>query len=109
MGNRNKVKQYHIEFIDMSEEQYENGYAFNGNEYEYKEFGEGYTIEDFYSDNSDMRLEDLGDGWYTYAREWVDGLGYVSRPLDDEDAEKRYVYVRKFEQVVDDEDEGAEG
>lgn len=100
-----KEKQYRVEFIDMSEEEYENGYAFGGNEYEYQEFGEGYTIEDFYSDNAYMVLTDLGDGWYTYAREWVDGLGYVERPVDDEDAEKRYIYVRKFEEINDEEQE----
>lgn len=101
-----KQKQYRIEFIDMSEKEYENNAQINGGEYETKIFGEGFTIEDFYNYNyeANIVLEDMGNGWYTYTRVWDEGRYFGCDP-DEEGAEKRYVYVRKFEEVTDEEEE----
>lgn len=69
---------YIIKFYDLSEKQYENGDYLNGFiGKETEEFGEGYTIKDYYSD-SGVILEKNECGDYFY---------------ETEDGEKRYVVI----------------
>lgn len=69
---------YTVKFYDMSEEEYENNAHLNGMQKEVEEFGEGYTIEDFYADRAGVLLEEIGDGVYCYE-------------IDEE--EKRYIII----------------
>ena len=69
---------YIIKFYDLSEEDYENGRHLCGFvEKEVQEFEKGYTIENFYSDNS-IILEENEYGDYFY---------------ETEDGKKRYVVI----------------
>lgn len=63
---------YIIRFYDLNESDYENN---NFGEAETEEFGEGYTISDFYSDRAGISLDEINDGVYTY--ETDDGKRYV--------------------------------
>lgn len=70
---------YIIKFYDLGEEQYENGDHLNGfAEKETEEFGEGYTISDFYADRAGVSLDKINDGIYAY---------------ETNDGEKRYVVI----------------
>lgn len=75
---QNMENTYIIKFYDLSEKQYENGDYLNGFiGKETEEFGEGYTIKDYYSD-SGVILEKNECGDYFY---------------ETEDGEKRYVVI----------------
>lgn len=70
---------YTIKFYSLSEADYENGRHLEGFiEKETEEFGEGYTIEDFYADHAGVTLEENECGDYTY---------------ETEDGERRYVVI----------------
>lgn len=72
-------KTYIIKFYDLNESDYENGRYLEGFcEKETEEFGEGYTIRDFYADHEIVILEETECGDYTY---------------ETEDGEKRYVVI----------------
>lgn len=66
---------YIIKFYDLSESDYENN---NFGEAETEEFGEGYTISDFYADRAGISLDEIENGVYTY---------------ETEEGEKRYVVI----------------
>lgn len=70
---------YIIKFYDLSESDYENGRHLCGFiEKETEEFGEGYTISDFYADRAGVILEETECGDYTY---------------ETDDGERRYVVI----------------
>ena len=66
---------YIIRFYDLDETDFENN---NFGEAETEEFGEGYTIRDFYADRAGISLGEIGDDVYTY---------------ETDDGEKRFVVV----------------
>ena len=72
---------YTIKFYELNEKEFENNEHLNMRP-EVEEFGEGYTIEDFYSDRAGVVLERLNN---------YDSLEVYSFETDDE--EKRYVIV----------------
>ena len=69
-----------VKFIEMSQKEYDNNLQAFGGEYTTEYFGEGYGIEDFYSDNANVVLEEMGNGFYTFTTD---------------DGETRYVYVEE--------------
>ena len=69
------MKTYTIKFYDLSESDYENN---NFGEEETEEFGEGYTISDFYADRAGISLDEIERGVYAY---------------ETDDGEKRYVVI----------------
>lgn len=75
-----------IKFYELSEKEFENNEHLNMRP-EVEEFGEGYTIEDFYSDRAGVVLERLND---------YDSLDVYSFEIDDE---KRYVIVTYEQQL----------
>lgn len=75
-----------IKFYELSEAEYENNAHFNM-EAEVEEFGEGYTIEDFYSDRAGVVLERIDEGVYCFEDDYYG------------DIEKRYVVV-SYEQPL---------
>lgn len=72
---------YTIKFYELSEKEFENNEHLNMRP-EVEEFGEGYTIEDFYSDRVGVVLERLND---------YDSLEvYI---FETDDSETRYIIV----------------
>lgn len=69
------MKTYTIKFYDLNESDYENN---NFGEKETEEFGEGYTISDFYADRAGISLDEIESGVYAY---------------ETDDGEKRYVVI----------------
>ena len=69
------MKTYTIKFYDLNESDYENN---NFGEKETEEFGEGYTISDFYADRAGISLGEIETGVYAY---------------ETDDGEKRYVVI----------------
>lgn len=69
------MKTYTIKFYDLNESDYENN---NFGEKETEEFGEGYTISDFYADRAGISLDEIESGFYAY---------------ETDDGEKRYVVI----------------
>lgn len=76
--NNNMENTYIIKFYDLHEEQYKNGDHVSGFvEKETEEFGEGYTIEDYYSDRGViLETNECGDYFY-----------------ETDDGERRYIVI----------------
>lgn len=71
-----------VKFIEMSQKEYDSNLQAFGGEYTTEYFGEGYGIEDFYRDNANVVLEEMGNGFYKFTTD---------------DGETRYVYVKEVE------------
>lgn len=82
---------YTIKYYDLSEKEFEN------DEYlqlQVEEFGEGYTIEDYYSDNADVILNKIDNNLYYYEMYYeVTHNTFFRVYYETETKEKRYVII----------------